>query len=316
MALIDVTSRIFNLTQKTCRHVCSDARLTTNAPACARFSPKRTSKSYVQNVGSFRNTAAERVVYEDNHLLVIYKPAGLLSQGNSTYGDNVLDIYKEYIANKFNKKGGAFLGLIHRLDLPTSGLMVLARTSKAARRLSKYFSDRDVEKHYICIVHGWLQHSGVCSGWIVPGNGLGARSVVLSAYSADSGAIAAELAYTPLCVMEDLQHHGTMPGHSSKDNFYTLVDVVLKTGRKHQIRAQMAHLGYPLLGDGLYGEQAQNINRKRHIKDISLALHNYCLSFPLVKRCDSAAQEKHVFLCDVPPDSSITSISRRIVSGT
>lgn len=276
----------------------------------------------------YRGAAAERVLYEDNHILAVYKPAGLPSQSSTAGDDNVLDIYKEYLKYKQNKKGDAYLGLIHRLDLRTSGIMVLGKTSKAARRLSKSFADRMVSKRYLCIVNGSMTSGGKCRNLIVPGSSVGARSEVMrdgcGAGEAGTRGVWAELECTPLCILEGASHLT-----------YTLVSVDLNTGRKHQIRAQMAHLGHPIVGDVLYGgttsdgdssSGGNNMIRGRR-RDVMLALHNYYLSVPAVKKNSSAkerdsstqndtgAGDALVFRCDPPQEWNELLSSWRVTGG-
>ena len=100
------------------------------------------------------------ILYLDNHLLVVRKPAGMLVQGNHTGDENLLDIGKAYLKVKFNKPGNVFLGLVHRLDRPVSGVVVFARTSTSARRLSQQFRERTVKKRYVALVHGKVPKNG------------------------------------------------------------------------------------------------------------------------------------------------------------
>jgi 23S rRNA pseudouridine1911/1915/1917 synthase len=279
-----------------------------------------------------RGAAFERVMFEDNHMLCVYKPAGLLSQGSVPGDTNALDIYKEYIKEKYNKKGAAFLGLVHRLDRRTSGMMLFGKTSKAARRLSESFVGRAVDKRYVCLVEGSLKRRGDAADWLVPASGTGACSRVTSAdRAAQDGAGLAELRYSPLCILADPVPR--LPSNKMVPTL-TLVDIRLKTGRKHQIRAQMAHLGHPIVGDFLYGARGGG-------RVTPMALHNYLIAIPQVSRLPPAAAaapaagavdeattpagaadgggkvlpEMHRFLCDIPPEWEPVLLKYNVVAG-
>jgi 23S rRNA pseudouridine1911/1915/1917 synthase len=173
------------------------------------------------------------VLYEDNHLLGLYKPAGLLVQGDSTGDPSLLDLGKHWLKARYAKPGRVFLGLVHRLDRPVAGVVLFARTSKAAARLSAQFRERRVSKEYLAVVHGRLARSdGDLTHHLVRE---GAFSRVTDAGTA--GARAARLRFHRVGV------HGDT----------TLVAVSLLTGRRHQIRVQLAAMGHPILGDLRYG---------------------------------------------------------------
>lgn len=194
---------------------------------------------------------AMQILHFDNHLLVVVKPAGVLSQADKTGDLDLLTLGKAFIKKEFNKPGNVFLGLVHRLDRPVSGVMVFARTSKAADRLSKAFRERNVQKRYIAIVEGELVGTGRCVDWLVKEEGR--VRVVDSSYPK---AKRAELIWTAV----------------ESDKNQTLVEVELMTGRPHQIRVQLSNLGYPILGDFRYGANQTFDGR-------NLALHAYGLVF-------------------------------------
>ena len=173
------------------------------------------------------------VLYEDNHLLVVVKPPGILAQGDSTGRPNLLDQAKEYIRIRYNKPGQAFLGLVHRLDRQVGGVMVFARTSKAAGRLSTQFREKTTKKIYQALVHG---HITPASGELADHLIRRVRKTVLAGPSED-GAQEAVLLY---------QTHSVGPASS-------LLEIQLLTGRRHQIRAQLSGAGHPIVGDTLYG---------------------------------------------------------------
>ena len=193
-----------------------------------------------------------KVLYEDNHIIVAIKPAGVLSQSDGSGAPDMLTILKGYIKEEYSKPGEVFLGLVHRLDRPVSGVMVFARTSKAASRLSEQIRSRKVEKIYRCVLNGVLEGEGRLENFISKD---GDSNMVTVSDSEKPGYKAAYLDYKAL---------------ASKDGF-TLAEIKLGTGRAHQIRAQMAHAGHALVGDLKYG-----FSDKR-CKDI--ALEAYKLSF-------------------------------------
>ena len=173
------------------------------------------------------------VIFEDNHLLALYKPAGLLVQGDESGEVCLLDLAKAWIKERHQKPGRVFLGLVHRLDRPVAGAMVLARTSKAAGRLSHQIRTRQMRKLYLAVVDGRLPSA---QGELVHHIERGERaSRIVSA--AEPFGREARLDYR---VRE-------AAGSRS------LVEIDLLTGRKHQIRLQLAHIGCPIVGDVRYG---------------------------------------------------------------
>lgn len=176
------------------------------------------------------------VLYEDNHIIVAIKPAGVLSQADSSGASDMLTLLKDYIKVKYNKPGNVYLGLVHRLDRPVSGVMVFARTSKAASRLSEQIRTHKVQKIYHAVVNGTLpEKKGTLVSYILKDS----KENKVTVYDREvPGSKYAELDYEVV---------------SAKDNM-TLVEVFLKTGRSHQIRSQFAHIGHPLLGDVKYGK--------------------------------------------------------------
>lgn len=194
------------------------------------------------------------VLYEDNHLLVINKPAGIPVQNDESQDQCVLELVSDWLAKKYQKPGKAFVGLIHRLDRPVSGALVLAKTSKALERMNAQFRDRETNKCYHCISDtDLIPQENTLEHFI--GKDAAKRKAFLSA-NPRSDLKPAILHYKLIAAVNDR----------------FLYEVLLETGRFHQIRAQMAKVGAPLLGDLKYGA-------KRALPDKSIALHARSLSF-------------------------------------
>lgn len=176
------------------------------------------------------------VLYEDNHLIIVEKEPNVLSQSDITKDKDLFTIVKEYIKEKYNKPGNVYLGLLHRLDRPVGGLMVFAKTSKAAKRMTEQIKNHKFEKTYLAVVNGVIdKNEDIFIDYLrkTPnGNTITTTK--------DDGKYA-ELKYK---VLEK----------NIKDNM-TLVEINLKTGRHHQIRVQFSTRGYPLCGDQRYGKQ-------------------------------------------------------------
>lgn len=212
------------------------------------------------------------VLYVDNHMLVVSKPPGLLAQGDQTGDASILSLGKAYVKAAFDKPGNVYLGLVHRLDRPSSGLMVLARTSKAMRRLSEQFRERRVEKRYVALVEGNLTGEGVWEDYLVRDQ---RRMRVVASQMAE--AKRAILHWTAVA------HHEGL----------TLVSIQLLTGRRHQIRCQFAHYGAPLLGDVRYGAS-------RPLDGRNIALHAWQLTVQ-----HPVEQQSMAFEAPIPPVWSI-----------
>ena len=174
------------------------------------------------------------VIYEDNHLLVVEKPANLPTQADSSGDDDLLSILKRWIGEKYHKPGAVYLGLVHRLDRPVGGVMVFARTSKAASRLSEAFRSHEQDRRYLAVVEGEISAPLELTDYLFKDGRTGMVRVVKKE---NPGAKQARLISRPIA------HHGNL----------TLTQVQLFTGRAHQIRVQHAHAGHPLWGDMRYG---------------------------------------------------------------
>lgn len=173
------------------------------------------------------------IIYEDNHLLVIEKPINIPVQEDSSEDKDLLTILKEYIKIKYNKPGNVYLGLVHRLDRPVSGIMVFAKTSKAASRLSEQIRVKSFKKIYNAVVVGNISDSGTLKDKLY-------KDTKTNIVKVDDRGKDSILKYKKL---------------KYKDGM-SLVEIELLTGRSHQIRVQMSHFGYPLVGDQKYNKNA------------------------------------------------------------
>jgi len=175
------------------------------------------------------------ILLEDNHLLAVLKPAMLPTMGVAADRPSLLSEAKAYLKRKYNKPGNVYLGIVSRLDAPVSGVVLMARTSKAAARLSRQFREHDVEKRYWAVVDDPVNPpAGRCVDWLIKDERHRRMHV---AREGKPGAQRAELAYRTL--------------QSVRGG--TLLEVRLLTGRKHQIRVQLAQRGWPIRGDRKYG---------------------------------------------------------------
>ena len=194
------------------------------------------------------------VVYEDNHLIIVNKQSGEIVQGDKTGDRPLSDIVKDYIKEKYQKPGAVFLGVVHRLDRPVSGLVVFARTSKALARLNKMFAEGEVHKTYWAIVKNAPRTSeGTLEHWLVR------NEKQNKSYAYDHE--------VPHSKKAQLRYRVLAEG----DN-YDLVEVELLTGRHHQIRCQLAAMGCPIKGDLKYGAKRSN-------PDGSICLQSHRIEF-------------------------------------
>lgn len=175
------------------------------------------------------------ILYEDNHLIAVCKPAGMLVQGDDTKDESLFDRTQQFIKIKYQKPGNVYLGLIHRLDRPASGVVLFAKTSKAASRLSDQFRRHTTEKSYKIIVHNSPEKkTGVLKDYVMPVSG---KKNIMQITSNKNIGKSCELSYEVISCKKG----------------YSEVNVQLKTGRKHQIRVQFANIGCPVAGDLKYG---------------------------------------------------------------
>ena len=186
------------------------------------------------------------ILYEDNHIIVVEKKPNILCQSDYTNDLDLLTIIKNYLKEKYHKPGNVYLGLVHRLDRPVGGIMVFAKTSKAARRLADTIKNHEMQKEYLLVCSGKINNSGIMEDYIIKEN-------TISKITTKEKGKYAKLEYTKI---------------ASKDNL-NLIKVNLITGRHHQIRLQFASRNNPLYGDQLNGKE----DRKQ------IALYAYHLKF-------------------------------------
>lgn len=204
-------------------------------------------------MGSSRVESVLRVLYEDNHVIAVVKPARVPIQGDISGDSSLLELVKAYLKAKYEKPGNVFLGLVHRLDRPVSGVVVFAKTSKAASRLSESFRTRDVEKVYQAWVEGSVKGQGQLKHFLKSEEG---RPVEVRANSFEGA-------------KEAILNYRVLETGSEK----SLLEITLLTGRKHQIRAQLGIIGHAILGDKKYGS-------KFKFREGEIALTAVRLKFP------------------------------------
>src|SRR3989338_9319928 len=195
-----------------------------------------------------------QVLYEDNHLIAVYKPAGILVQEDKTGDASLLDQVKYYLKEKYHKTGNVFLGLIHRLDRPVAGVIVFAKTSKGAARVSEQFRNHEVEKVYHAVVVG-KQHQQ--------------KDTLISYLQKNENSNKVAISNTPLpdYLRAELSYEVVR-----SNGKYSLLKIQLGTGRSHQIRAQLSEIGCQIVGDVKYGAPEP-------LPDKSLALVATSLTF-------------------------------------
>ena len=213
-----------------------------------------------------------KVIYEDNHLLAVEKPVNVLSQGDNTEDPDMLTLLKEYIKVKYDKPGNVYMGLVHRLDRPVGGVMVFAKKSKAASRLSDQIRKREFKKVYITVVRGTPKNKkDTLEHYLLKDKRTNTVKVVSES---TEGAKQAVLDYEVLASNEEL----------------SIVRVNLHTGRPHQIRVQFSSIGCPVYGDQKYGA---HINKPGQ----QIALWSYEIT------CSHPTKKDEVVFKSLPPDT-------------
>jgi len=199
----------------------------------------------------------DRIIFIDNHLIAVTKPAGLLTQPDRKTDESLIDQTRQWLKEKYNKPNNIFLGLVHRLDRNVSGVVLFARTSKAASRLSKQFREGTPKKHYRAIVLGKLKEEHTTLVHYLRKD----KSLRATVFPRETPtAKRSELSYEVINALENK----------------SLLEVSLSTGRFHQIRAQMAFIGHPIIGDVKYGAPEPLPNQ-----EIALYAHKLVFSHPV-----------------------------------
>ena len=193
-------------------------------------------------------------IYEDNHIIVVHKDAGEIVQGDKTGDTPLSEIIKQYLKEKYNKPGNVFCGVVHRIDRPVAGLVIFAKTSKALSRLNDMLRRNAIHKTYWALVEGHPEkEAGTLENYLVSDGRINKTFIT---DSKNPGAKLSILDYKTV----------------AKGDNYTILEINLKTGRKHQIRAQLAGIGHPIKGDLKYGARRSN-------KDGSISLQAKRLEF-------------------------------------
>ena len=188
------------------------------------------------------------VLYEDKHIILVEKPINIPVQEDDSKDKDLLTMVKEYIKVKYNKPGNVYVGLVHRLDRPVGGIMVFAKTSKAASRLSEQMRVKDIKKKYYAVVEGIVKDSDTLIDYL-------SKNTKTNTVYVDKNGKEAVLSYKRVKMINNL----------------SLVDIELKTGRNHQIRVQFSSRNTPLWGDQRYNKNAKVGEQ--------IALYSYYLSF-------------------------------------
>lgn len=201
-----------------------------------------------------------KVIYEDNHIIVVEKPPNIPSQGDKTEDTDMLTIIKEYLKEKYNKPGNVYLGLVHRLDRPVGGVMIFAKTSKAASRLSNQVREKVFKKEYLAIVDGKPEkNKGTLENYLLKNEKTNTSRIVKEN---TPGSKYAKLEYEVLKYNEEID--------------LSLLKILLHTGRHHQIRVQLAGMGHSICGDQKYGTRGRG-------KQISLWAYKLTIEHPITK---------------------------------
>ena len=194
------------------------------------------------------------ILFEDNHLIIVNKPCGVLVQGDKTGDTPLLEVIKKYIKDKYDKKGNVFLGLVNRIDRPTSGIVIYSKTSKALSRMNEKLKNREIKKIYWLIISNKFGYKeGKLEGWFKK-NKKKNKSFFFDNEKSDSKF--GQLTFKKIQTLEK----------------YCKVEVNLITGRHHQIRCNFSEIGYPILGDLKYGSKRSN-------KDGGIYLHSREIDF-------------------------------------
>jgi len=212
-----------------------------------------------------------KVLYEDNHIIAVYKPAGVLTQADETGDLCLLEEVKKYLKNKYKKPGKVFLGLLHRLDRNVSGIILFAKTSKGASRLSEQFRNNSIKKTYHAVVLDKLKNKGTLKNYIQKDE----QKRIAKIFDKENN-------NNQLAILD-------YEVAASNKN-YSLVKIGLKTGKFHQIRAQFANIGNPVVGDIKYGAPFS-------LKDKSI-----CLCATSIKFLTAVNEREKEISIDIPKE--------------
>ena len=201
-----------------------------------------------------------KVIYEDNHIIVVEKKPNIPSQSDKTEDEDMLTIIKSYLKEKYSKPGNVYLGLIHRLDRPVGGIMVFAKTSKAASRLSEQVRNKELKKEYLAVVDGKIE----------PRYGTLENYLYKDARNNMSRVVKKEKKNSKFAKLD----YEVLKYNKVKD--LSLVKINLHTGRHHQIRVQLSHFGHSIFGDQKYGTRGKN-------KQIALWAYKLTIKHPITK---------------------------------
>ncbi|MGB2225302.1 MAG: RluA family pseudouridine synthase [Polaribacter sp.] len=196
------------------------------------------------------------ILFEDNHIIVINKQPGDISQGDKTGDTPLSEIVKSYIKFKYNKPGKVYLGVVHRLDRPTSGVIIFAKTSKALERLNKKLRDKEIQKTYWAVVKNRPPKSSDTLIHFLKKDHQKNKSKAYEKEIKDS-----KKAILHYSILKQLDH-------------YYLLEIQLETGRHHQIRTQLSHIGSPIKGDLKYGFPRSNKNASIHLHAHKIEFHH------------------------------------------
>lgn len=210
------------------------------------------------------------ILYEDTDLIVCTKPAGIASQDEKGIQPALTDLLKQHLTKQSNKKGNPYLGIVHRLDKPVGGVMIYAKNKTAAAALSKQITNNQIKKHYYAVLCNVPKESSATLTNFLSYDKKNNRSIICT--SSSSEAKKAELSYQIIDQVSLQQENQNSPSS------LTLVDILLKTGRHHQIRVQFSHIGCPLYGDLKYNSVPELMFFSSQ-KISSIALYSYCLEF-------------------------------------
>jgi len=230
------------------------------------------------------------ILYEDKYILVVYKPPGLVIQGTKRNGESLLKILKDFIKERDKKPGNVFLGVVHKLDKKVSGILVLAKRSKSAKKLFESFQRKEVIKLYIAKVEGNFEGEGIWEDYLLWDN-IKRKALVLKEASED-----AKKAITIYSYLYSFE----------RETFLLLMPL---TGRKHQLRAVLSERGYPIIGDIKYGSKRKILNGE------AILLHSFYLSFlhPMNKeRLEFWAKIPDYFSFDVKYENKIFEVIKKM----